>query len=57
MEEELGETSLTYNETVEAIAQFLEAAFHAILYARHIYPRGKSPLLAFSGQFLNLTEL
>lgn len=38
----LTDSSLTYNETIEAIVQFLEAAFHTILYMRGVYPPGES---------------
>ncbi|PWN19503.1 DNA-binding protein [Microstroma glucosiphilum] len=32
------DSELTYNETIDAIVQFLEAAFHTILYIRGVYP-------------------
>ena len=35
------QSSLTYNETVDASLQFLEAAFHTILRLRGVYPLGK----------------
>lgn len=35
------DSELTYNETVDAIVQFLEAAFHTILYLRGVYPAGE----------------
>lgn len=38
----LTESSLTYNETIESIVQFLEAAFHTVLYMRGVYPAGES---------------
>lgn len=38
------DSELTYNETIDAIVQFLEAAFHTILYIRGVYPPGESGL-------------
>ncbi|KAF9225435.1 DNA-binding protein [Gyrodon lividus] len=32
------ETSLTFNQTVKGIAEFIEVAIHTILYVRQIYP-------------------